>query len=55
MKIEDLSEGQHINHPRKGNGIIRKLTARTITVKYYRSTTITTLKSKTTEFNISDL
>lgn len=55
MKITDLKEGQHINHPRKGNGIVQKLTARTIKVKYYGVTTTVTLNSKNTDFNIGDL
>lgn len=56
MKLTDLKENTKIVHPYKGTGIIKKITVRTITIKYEGyGTSKRTFKHNNQEFNISDL
>lgn len=56
MKLKELKENTKIVHPYKGTGIIKKITVRTITIKYegYGTSKIT-FRRNNAEFNISDL
>jgi len=55
MKITDLEEGMIINSPTKGEGMILKITKRTITTKFRYSTSKITLRSSDSNINYSDL
>lgn len=55
MKITDLKEGQIIISPTKGEGIIMKITKRTVTTKFKYSTSKVTLRHNDTEIEYSDL
>jgi len=55
MKITDLSEGQIVNSPTKGQGMILKVTKRTITTKFRCSTSKITLRSADVNILFSDL
>lgn len=55
MKLSDLKENEKIVHPYKGTGIIKKITARTITIKYEKMTSKRTFTKNNAEFNISEL
>lgn len=55
MKLTDLKENTKIVHPYKGTGIIKKITVRTITIKYDKMTSKRTFRHNNAEFNISDL
>ncbi len=55
MKITDLEEGMIVNSPSKGEGMILKITKRTITTKFRFSTSKITLRSADTDILPSDL
>lgn len=55
MKITDLKEGMIVNSPTKGEGIILKVTKRTITTKFKYSTTKCTLLISVYDISFSDL
>lgn len=49
MKITDLEEGMIVNSPTKGEGMILKITKRTVTTKFRVSTSKITLRSADAE------
>lgn len=55
MKITDLEEGMIINSPTKGDGMILKITKRTITTKFKNSTTKITLRNVDADISYADL
>lgn len=55
MKISDLKEGMIVNSPTKGEGMILKITKRTITTKFRFSTSKITLRSADASFTHADL
>ncbi len=55
MKITDLEEGMIVNSPTKGQGIILKVTKRTVTTKFRYSTSKITLRSIGENISFSDL
>lgn len=55
MKITDLKEGMIINSPTKGEGVILKITKRTITTKFKYSTSKLTLQTTTEPISYGDL
>lgn len=55
MTLKDLKENEQIVHPYKGRGIIKKITVRTITIKYDKMTSKRTFRKNNAEFNISEL
>ena len=55
MKITDLKEGMIVNSPIKGEGMIIKITKRTITTKFKKVTTKITLRKEDTDISFSDL
>lgn len=55
MKITDLEEGQIVTSPAKGEGMIIKITKRTITTKFRYSTSKITLRSADADIRYSDL
>ena len=55
MKITDLEKGMIVNSPTKGEGMILKITKRTITTKFRVSTSKITLRSADAEISWSDL
>lgn len=55
MKITDLQEGMIVNSPKKGEGMILKVTKRTVTTKFRFSTSKITLRSADANINYSDL
>lgn len=55
MKITDLEEGMIVNSPTKGEGMILKITKRTITTKFRYSTSKITLRSADATISYSDL
>lgn len=55
MKITDLEEGMIVKSPTKGEGMILKITKRTITTKFRYSTSKITLRRADVDINYSDL
>lgn len=55
MTLKDLQLSQTIMHPIKGRGLITKLTARTISIRYEKVTSKRTFRKLNTEFEISEL
>jgi len=55
MKIKDLKEGQFITSPTKGEGMILKITFRTITTRFRCSTSKFTLNTAGADIKYSDL
>lgn len=55
MNISDLKEGMIVNSPTKGEGMILKITKRTITTKFRFSTSKITLRSADASFTYADL
>lgn len=55
MKIKDFKIGMVVNSPTKGEGIIIKITKRTITTKFKYSTSKLTLNSSKLLISDSDL
>jgi hypothetical protein len=55
MKITDLEEGMIVNSPTKGEGMILKVTKRTVTTKFRYSTSKITLRSNDDDIYFSDL
>jgi len=55
MKITDLEEGMIVNSPKKGEGMILKVTKRTVTTKFRYSTSKITLRRSDSDISYSDL
>jgi hypothetical protein len=55
MKITDLKEGMIVNSTTKGEGMILKVTKRTVTTKFRYSTSKITLRSIDENISFSDL
>jgi len=55
MKITDLEEGMFITSPTKGEGMILKITKRTVTTRFRCSTSKITLRTAGANINYSDL
>lgn len=53
MKISEVEVGMEVEHPSKGKGMVSRVTAKTITIVFTRSTVKVTYKTKDADFLIS--